>query len=197
MKKSLKNTVMIGLAVVLIGTSAVTFCYAKEGSAPQPQIQNEQQIPYSDFGNGRNPIENFGQNNQNQNGENNGRNMPQPPQGNQQQGGNSQPPQQNNGEQQKPDGAPNDNATQQDDSSESSQQAPQSDGTSLTESTEITEVNRNMPIRMRGGRSNWVSALCYAFLAVQIAIVLLIISYLAFSKFNKLSYNQTVAKFRE
>ena len=45
MKKSIKNTIMIGMAAVLIGTSAVTISYAKGSRSmqmPTPPSQSQQ-----------------------------------------------------------------------------------------------------------------------------------------------------------
>jgi len=200
MKKSLKNTIMIGLAVVLLGTSTITYCYASEGKAAQPRMQQSQQAPDFERNGGQNPIENFGKdsqdsnsNNNNNNDNNNSGNMPQPPQGNGQ----------------APEGVPNqgeapaqNNDSQQDDSAKqedgTTEATPNDKGTAAeSDDVNVIDTNRGLaPMQSRGHRSDAVAVACYVFLAVQIAIILMILSYLAFSKFNKLTYKQTIAKFK-
>lgn len=210
MKKALKNTIMIGMAAVLIGTSAVTFSYASEKQhiASMPQSGYSQQMP--DFG-GKNDFSG-GFSNDGQDGFPGGNQQtPQAPNagGNQQQSpqapnsdGNSnnnqkqqQPPQQNDSgdsQQSTQPGLPDNN----NESEKSAESSTDSKGTStagsdlefeqLAAGIETETADRRM---MKKGGFNAVSFLLYAFCAVQVTILLMILVYLILSKFNRLSFN--------
>lgn len=215
---------MIGMAVVLIGTSAVTISYAKGSSgAPQGIMMSQQ------FGEGQNAeqFDNFKQRGNNQNGGNFG--QPQCP--NNQQGGNSQQPQFPNNQQGDSSQQPQAPNNQQGDSSQQPQapnnqqnsdsQKAQSDSkdsdnaekdntstnTSLSIEALVAEDSNNqsqstsqqsLPARSfnHSRHAGVVSALCYMFAALQILILLLMIVYLIISKFNKISYNEVIANMR-
>lgn len=215
MKKSIKNTIMIGMAVVMIGTSAITFSYAslnehREISAP-PEFSQSQQ--------GKNG---FNENNFERrlpNGENSDR-MPDFNNGSQQnsqQNGQKQPPQKeqqpnssDNSENKTPDGnapqqsegnAPQQpqsgqNSQSQQNGSESNSNANSTDTSLESDTAEIELLTsegeaataKAMPVMKRN--TGAVIVISYIFFAVQIAIILMIIAYLIVSKFNSLSFNQ-------
>ena len=223
MKKSIKNTIMIGMAAVLIGTSAVTISYARGNKGAQmmpPQIQSGQ------FENqqGNNPFGGFDQDQSGSNQNGNKSNRPQMP-GNQQ-GGNSDSSQQPQapGNQSSGDSnnqlpqAPNDqnsggNTQQNSDngSEKSSSEKSSSDSSTNTslsveslaaedaaQSTEQNTAQKNLPSNgfNRKG-TNVISALCYMFAALQIAIILAMLIYLIISKMNKISFNEVLANMRK
>ena len=232
MKQSVKNVIMIGMAAVLIGTSAVTISYAVTGARMQSRPEFSQNGEQRQNGS---PFENF-------DGERNGM-----PDGNRSFGGNSQqspdqnsaggnaqqqmpdqkdmpqaPGQNNNNgsaQQQSPDNSQGDSAQQTPDKSENggnSQQSPDSSGSSSENgnapqkntSTESDGLSLNtaavgaqsseaaVPMRNFGKNAGIFSGLCYAFAAVQIAIILAIIIYLILSKFNKISFNTVISNMR-
>ena len=238
MKKSIKNVIMIGMAAVLIGTSAVTFAYAKTNT-------NVRQLPsFSQQGGTFQGMPDM-QNGSNQNGSDNQQSLPEMPSGDNQNGSGSQqtppdlpngdnqngsgsqqtPPempsgdnQNSSGSQQTPPEMPSDdnqngsgsqqtppdlpsgdgqNDSNASDSQSDSTETPNSQGTSLSTEDGSTE-SKMMPQFQNGGgmtKNNVVIAsLCYAFLALQLGIVLLIIVYLIMSRFNKLSFNEVFKK---
>lgn len=189
---------MIGMAVVLCGTSAITFSYASQGARfdladhpPQIARQFEQDS--------QNPIDGFGQNNQNNNQSEN-----QPPQGDNQSGQqNQQPPQsgQNgqSGEQnEQPQAPPSDNSSNQQDDGKQSENSDEKANRNTALSSESSvessaQTTGNMPQMQRRGTSA-ISVICYLFFAIQIMILLLIFVYLALSKFNRISFNEVAQK---
>ena len=212
LKPSIKNTIMIGMAVVLIGTSAVTISYAGGRNGAEPQFSQSQQFEQRQ---NVNPFESFGQDRGNQNDGNSkqspqmpdnqqdGNSSQQPPQmpDNQQDGNNNQPPQ-------APDSSQDNSGSQQQtpDSSQGSSDSKQK-GTSATD-TELNVINTaaadsdtqntadmKMPADnfRNGGNFKVVSSLCYMFAAVQIAIILAILLYLIISKMNRKSFNEIIA----
>ena len=200
MKKSIKNTIMIGMAAVLIGTSAVTISYAKENRGAQ--FSPPSQIQQSDGNQSQNPFENFSQNGDGQKG--NGfsdRQFPDNQQGDSSQNSNNQPPQppsnQQNGSdsQQTPDNSEN---------SESSTESKDSaTNTSLSIDSFAQDDSQNAARQgfpannFRSRNSSIISALCYMFAALQIAIILSILAYLIISKMNKISFNEVLANMRK
>ena len=206
MKQSIKNTIMIGMAVVLVGTSAVTISYAQTNRGAQPDFA-QQQFGQFEQNSNRDAFENFGQNGNSQSSDNSNQNqLP----GNQQ--GSSQQPQSPGNQQgaqppQMPDNKQGDSSAQSE--SQDSGTAQQK-GTSVTESDSdaittaqnssdsLNTAQSNLPpagFDRRGGFKT-ISALCYMFAAIQIAIILAILAYLIISRFNKRSYNEVIANMR-
>ena len=209
MKKSIKNTIMIGMAAVLIGTSAVTISYAKGSRSmqmPNPPSQSQQfdeQQSGEQFGE-------FEQDNQ----QNNGFNQHQKP-GNQQNGSSSQQPQMpnNQGENSSQEQAPNNqndsNAQTPDNSQNSSENSSSSArNTSLSvealaaedgnlQAVDESEAKKSLPSSSFSRKGSIVPALCYMFAAVQLAIILSIIAYLIISKMNRISFNEVLANMRK
>ncbi|MBR3148653.1 MAG: hypothetical protein IKF64_00640 [Eubacterium sp.] len=213
MKKSIKNTIMIGMAAVLIGTSAVTFGYASDKGQNMPMISQKQQFGQQDNSQGQNPLEDFGSQNKNSQGgrpempEQNGRQQnskdnQQPPENNNQQDSqnNQQPPQsngsQNDAQQNQPPAQQNENQNSADDSKAQSSE-PNSSGTSINSETAAIQVSKGAPQQMNRPHGKALSVICYCFMALQLGIVVAILLYLAFSEFNKLSFNQTLSKFKK
>lgn len=202
MKRSIKNTIMIGMAAVLIGTGTITYAYANScAGANAPQTQMGQQMP--DFKNdgGMNRFDN-----DNKNG---GGKQMQPPQQNendnnkqapQQNGDNQNTPPQQNGEQSSqtspslPQNENNTNSNEQNAESSEGNSANNSNTSAESADAEFealaSNLNQNGMKERKGFNGKVKSFLCYAFLAVQLAIFLLILIYLILSKFNKLSFNQ-------
>ena len=196
MKKSIKNTIMIGMAAVLIGTSAVTISYAKEGkgaNAFSPPSFSQQ----FDGEQGGNPFENFSRNGDSQSGGFDKNKMP-----DNQQNGNSQQPQppsnqQDSDSSQQPQapGSSNESSTE---SSSSSTNTSLSIDSLASEDASAQTAQKNMPSNnFRGSSIGAISALCYLFAALQIAIILAIIAYLIISKFNDVSFNEVLANMRK
>ena len=218
MKKSIKNTIMIGMAAVLIGTSAVTLSYAQGNRGTQmmpPQMQSQQ----SDGRQNHDQFDNFGQSSDNQNSNSfRQRQMP----NNQQDDSSSQKPQMpnsqqgnsNSSQQQAPnaqDGSSTDSKSQQSSDSDSSDNSSsKSDSSSATNTALSIEAlaaddDENQSTAQQGLPSNGfnrrnigaISALCYMFAALQIAIILAMIAYLVISKFNAVSFNEVLANMRK
>ena len=212
MKKSIKNTIMIGMAAVLIGTSAVTISYAKDGKGANgfsPPSFSQQ----SSGNQSSSPFENFSNDGNNQNG---GFGKNQTP-GNQQNGSSSEQPQppssqQNDSssqQQQPPGNQQNDSGSQQSQSSQSSDSNTQSSSsaanTSLSVETLAAEdasasntAKQHLPQNsFKHKETSIVMALCYMFAALQIAIILAILAYLIISKFNEISFNEVLANMRK
>ncbi|MBE6741128.1 MAG: hypothetical protein E7570_02385 [Ruminococcaceae bacterium] len=208
MKKSIKNTIMIGMAAVLIGTSAVTISYAKGSRSmqmPNPPSQSQQ------F-DGQQSGEQFGKFEQD-NQQNNGFSQHQKP-GNQQNGSSSQQPQMpnNQGENSSQEQAPNnqnDSAQTPDNSQNSSENSSSSaKNTSLSvealaaedgnlQAVDESAAKKSLPSSSFSRNGSIVPALCYMFAAVQIAIILSIIAYLIISKMNRISFNEVLANMRK
>ncbi len=210
MKKSIKNVIMIGMAAVLIGTSAVTFSYARvntnSGRMPQASFSQEMQ-PFGqhDGMNGGNGSDSDSNNNSNGNQQT----PPEMPSGdNQNSSGDSQqtPPEMPGGDsqsssgdsQQAPPEMPNGDS-QNSDETQDSTEAPDNKGTSVSTDASNETDAKMMPQGMDSGRGMTknnvvIASLCYAFLALQLGIVLLIIVYLIMSKFNKISFNEVFKK---
>ncbi|MBQ3905042.1 MAG: hypothetical protein II744_08705, partial [Eubacterium sp.] len=73
------------------------------------------------------------------------------------------------------------------------------DGSVLSLNTAAVGAQSNeaaVPMRNFGRGFGVVSGLCYAFAAIQIAIILAIIVYLILSKFNKISFNTVISNMR-
>ncbi len=214
MKPSIKNTIMIGMAAVLIGTSAVTISYAGGRNGAKPQISQSEQFEQRQDGI---PFDSFERNGNAQNGGNS--QQPQMPDGNRQRGNNAQPPQTPDSQQgsdsqqapQTPDSSQDksDNEQQTPDESQNGNNGKQKDTvasdtalnavqTSVSESGARNTADMKMPADnfRRGGGFNAVSALCYMFAAVQIAIILSILLYLIISKMNRKSFNEVIAGMR-
>ncbi len=172
MKRNVKNIIMIGMAIVMIGTSAITCRYAETQSrgfnSPPSFSQSENGSRQFTPPQGGFP-----------GGSQNGNSNQQPPEfpGN---GNSSEMPE-------LPDG--NNNAQSQDNSEEKSENNSSSN-TSVETAQSSGEMNSMRAMPSMKKQSNVLSILCYAFMAVQLAILLMIIAYLIVSKFNKLSYNQ-------
>ena len=195
---------MVAMAVVLVGTSAVTFSYASDKTVAPPTMNQGEQFNQgnnqNDFKNdGENPLENFGEkSNQsgssdrptppNMNGNSDGKSSATPPSDNQQDSQSDS--QQGNQPPEMPDSNQQDN-----DSSDSS--SANGKGTSAS-GDELNVIDTARPMQREfGGHSDIISVLCYLFGALQIGIIVMILVYLAFSEFNKLSFSQTVSKFRK
>ena len=200
MKKSIKNFIMIGMAVVLVGTSAVTFTYASDKGAMMPQQSFSQEFGQRDgFGQsgGNNPLEGFGSDNS-QNGAQ--QNTPPSMNGSGQNGNTQQSPpsdnQQSSDNQNAPQTPPSD--SQQNDDSKTTENATPNEKDTATSNEDLTVTNtaKMMP-QQRGGHGDVISVLCYLFGGLQIGIIVLILLYLAFSEFNKMSFNQTLSKFKK
>ncbi len=213
MKPSIKNTIMIGMAVVLIGTSAVTISYAGERNGAQPQFSQSQQFRQPQRAN---PFDGFGKNGNGQNG----KNSQQPQMPDNQQGNNSQQPPQmpdnqqgNNSQQppQAPDSSKDNGGNQQQtpgDSQENSDSKQKGTSASDTElniiqiSASESDTQSTADVKMQadnfrhGLRFGFVSGICYMFAAVQIAIILAILIYLIISKMNRKSFNEVIAGMR-
>jgi hypothetical protein len=213
MKPSIKNTIMIGMTVVLIGTSAVTISYAGERNGAQPQFSQSQQFRQPQSGN---PFDGFGKNGNSQNGGN----LQQPQMPDNQQGNNSQQPPQmpdnqqgNNSQQppQAPDSSKDNGGNQQQtpgDSQENSDSKQKGTSASDTElniiqtSASESDTQSTADVKMQadnfrhGLRFNFVSGICYMFAAVQIAIILAVLIYLIISKMNRKSFNEVIAGMR-
>ena len=177
MKRSIKNTIMIGMAAVLIGTSAITFAYAgtqNRTMATPPGFS--QSFGGSDSSDGFNKQFPGGDNQQ----------PPEFPNGD-----SSQQPQMPPGDNSQ-DSQQNENAqppAQSEDSTKSSSQTSLSTDNSNTADAATTETAKDFPKQMKS-QSKLVSTVCYVFLAVQIAILLSILAYLIISKMNKVSFSQ-------
>ena len=203
MKKSIKNTIMIGMAAVLIGTSAVTISYAKENRGAQ--FSPPSQIQQFEGNQSENPFENFGQNGGNQNGNNfnppqrpdnqqgsdssgeNSNQPPQPPSSQQGESSNSQQPQ-------TPDSSENSESTESKDSSTNTSYSIDS----LAQDDSQNTAKQGFPAnKFRSRNTTVISALCYMFAALQIAIILAILAYLIISKMNKISFNEVLANMRK
>ena len=212
MKRSVKNVIMIGMAAVLIGTSAITFSYARDNS-PEFAVQSQSQQFEKRDANGNsqeNPIDNFGNGSQNSNSDSeNSQNSQQfgqrpqtPPSDNQQSDSqNSQQPPQMQGDDsqnsQQPPSLPD--SEQQQDNASPNEEGTSSDSEELniigtvsdSDSAEITDAAKKMPSHgQRNNGSDAVSVLCYLFGALQVGIIIAIIAYLIVSKFNKISFNK-------
>ncbi|MBR1532156.1 MAG: hypothetical protein IJ643_08880, partial [Eubacterium sp.] len=76
MKQSMKNLIMIGMAVVLVGTSAITLRYASEGTGHMTQADGRPQFEQrGDFDNQNGGgLQNFGGSNKNNNSKNENQN---------------------------------------------------------------------------------------------------------------------------
>ena len=204
---------MIGMAAVLIGTSAITFSYAsdRQNNIQMQPPQMSQQGGMQEQG--QNPFESFGGDNQ-QGPQQNNQQMPQPPQDNQQNGQSTQDNQQSNqppqapqnGEQQnsQPEAPQNnqqqssDNASGDSSDSSASNNAAQSKTNTSADSEELTATDvskQMMPQAEKGSVVGSVTqVLCYLFGGLQIIIVAAILLELILSKFNKLSFNQILSK---
>lgn len=203
MKKSLKNVIMIGMAAVLIGTSAVTYSYAQISKQPMQPQMNFAQFD-GEQGNGGFPNQRPDFDKQDDNSQQDGQN--QPPQQDSQQSGQSQAPQQdsqqNNSE--PPQGAPQqgeqpqsnqsnsetENKSDADNSNASLQSTSQETQNASVQNGDTNKGDfKGFPNGMKK-TSKITSIVCYAFMGVQIAIIIAILAYLILSKFNKLSFNQ-------
>ncbi len=226
MKQSMKNLIMIGMAVILVGTSAITFRYASSGTGHMPQMNGMPQFEQrGDFGNqnqGENPVQDFG------NGKQDGNNQqtppdtdsqPTPPNGKQDGKNDRQMPDGNNGTDGKSDSnQQNDSNDNKSDSNSAQQKGTSAESSELTlvstaqqnnapsngsdqvanNNTQSTESTAMQGFYKRGFSLNIVEKIaCYIFAAIQIGIIIMILLYLAFSEFNKLSYKQTVAKLKK
>ena len=204
MKKSIKNTIMIGMAAVLIGTSAITVSYAKGSRSmqmPTPPSQSQQ----SDENQNGNPFENFSQNSGSQNS--NSSQQPQMP--NQQNGNSSQQPQRPDGNSSATPQAPNNEQSDSNSNQSKSDSSTESSGSSSTntslsiealaaEDADAQTSQQMMPANdFKGRNTSVISALCYMFSALQIAIILAILAYLIISKFNEVSFNEVLANMRK
>ena len=193
MKKSIKNTIMVGMAAVLIGTSAITFSYTQINdrqnqipfSASQfdgNQMQGNNRADMPEFTNTQKGTADLDNNTQDKNAQQT------PPNQNEQ-----NTPQQGEQPQQ---GAENQNTPQQGEQNQTDDGNNNKQSVSLqsdsSESGQLPNLPQNfdkskMPSR---GNSKITSIVCFAFLGVQLAIILMIIAYLFVSKFNRLSFNQ-------
>ena len=202
MKKSIKNTIMVGMAAVLIGTTAITFAYADRNNAPS-MVPYSQSFEQQDSGN---PLESFGNDNQ--------QNLPPLNRQDNQNSQNNQDSQNNQKRQsdknaQRPQGPPSDNRqapsnaddAQSENDAETEGNGTAQKGTAATGDAEIINVNKNgMPSRNNMPRqSNFhaIVILCYLFGALQIMIVAAIALYLFLSKGNSLSFQQILTKFKK
>lgn len=201
MKKSIKNTIMIGMAAVLIGTSAVTISYAKDGKGANEFAPPAFSQQFDGEQSGK-PFGNFDSDKSKQNGGFDKNKMPD----NQQNGGNSQQPQppsnqQNGSNSQQPQAPQSSNDSSTESNSESSSSAT---NTSLSveafaaEDSSAQTAQKNLPSNnFRGGNIGVIQALCYMFAALQIAIILAILAYLIISKFNDVSFNEVLANMKK
>ncbi len=209
MKKSIKNTIMIGMAAVLIGTSAVTYGYinvtSHAGQMPQQGFTQQgdgnsfdgkfdRQLPNGgnspDFGSG-NAQGGSSAPEQNQTPDSGTPQQGQlPDNGTQQQNGSNaqQPPQENGDNAQQPPQENSDGAQQEQDGKSSSNTSTDGAKENTEQLSVETQAENAMPKIRRSNTA--LNILCYAFLAVQLAILLMDIVYLIISKFNKLSFNQ-------
>ena len=233
MKQSMKNLIMIGMAVVLVGTSAITLRYASDGMGHIAQADGRPQFEQrGDFDNQNGGgLQNFGGGQKNNNSQNKNQNDSQqqaPPDGNNQtppsssdkQFGGRQTPNndQQNGENDKSgsEQTPSDNNTTDSkgegktDEKSANQKNTASDSSELSFVSTAVQNNQSSDdeqnagtTAMQGMRGRGVElriaekVICYIFAAVQIGIIVLILLYLAFSEFNKLTYKQTAAKFKK
>ena len=187
---------MLGMAVVLVGTTAITFSYAGDKTSAPPMMNQSEQFGQS---NGENPIENFGGKSE-QKGNNKSNNNT-PPEFNAQ--GESQNDSQNGGQQnnqppQMPDSNQDNQKSDENQNSDSNENAAPKGKNTSTDSNELSTANASMPMQMPSrGHRDIISVLCYVFGGLQLAIILMILLYLAFSEFNRLSFNQTLSKFRK
>ena len=203
MKKSIKNTIMIGMAAVLIGTSAITISYAKENRAPQfsPPSQSQQ----SSGNQSGNPFENFNQNGDNQQGNNfKNRQLPDNQKGSDSSGSNSNQPPQPPNNQQGESNPQQEQAPNNSDSGESSTESKDSStNTSLSIESLAQDDAQNTAMQgfpdnnFKSKNSTVISALCYMFAALQIAIILSILAYLIISKMNRISFNEVLANMKK
>ena len=221
MKKSIKNTIMIGMAAVLIGTSAVTISYAQQnkGAAPFAPPSFSQQ---SDRNQNENPFESFNQNGNNQNGgfgdrqlpenQQNGSSsdIPSPPDENQS-GGNSQQSRAPGGsqdssgssQQQAPNSTEGSDSNSDNSNSNNSSSSAANTSLSVEALAEEDAVSQNtsqqrMPANgVKNRNGSVISALCYMFAALQIAIILSILAYLIISKMNRISFNEVLANMKK
>ncbi len=216
MKKSIKNTIMIGMAAVLIGTSAVTISYAQNGRGTQMmpmqsqseqfdgQFQNGQFGDFKQDGNFQNG-KNFKQNQMpgNQQGDSNSTQQPQAPGSQQGDSNSSQQPQ-----------APSDSNDSNSNSNSQKSQSSNSDNSKSDSSSTNTSLSieslaaddaesqntaqQNFPSKgFKNRNGGIISALCYMFAALQIAILLAMIAYLIISKMNRISFNEVLANMRK
>ncbi len=231
MKQSMKNLIMIGMAVVLVGTSAITLRYASDGMGHMTQVDGRPQFEQrGDFDNQNGGgLQNFGGGQKNNNSQNENQNDSQqqaPPNGNNQTPPNSSDKQfggrqtpnndQQNGENDKSgsEQAPSDNNSTDSkgegktDENSANQKNTASDSSELSFVSTAVQNNQSSgdeqnATAMQGMRGRGVElriaekVICYIFAAVQIGIIVLILLYLAFSEFNKLTYKQTAAKFKK
>ncbi len=201
---------MVTMAVVMIGTSAVTYSYAgmqtrraempsgivqfdreREGSSSDGKF--EKGLPNGNSNSGRPDMN--GNSQQQSPGSNT--QQPQAPSGDSQQApdSNAQQPQAPRGDSQQ---TPDNNAQQpQAPSQDNSEESKNSSNTSLeSDAAEIVQLSATESAMPKGdmkqtrGGSTAVSVICYIFLAVQIAILLMIIAYLIASKMNKISFSE-------
>ena len=162
---------MIGMAAVLVGTSLITFSYAdsagSRGNFPSGGFSQTESLPENfekGFPNGdsNNQPPEFGSDSQSDSQQ-----MPQPPE--------------------MPDSS--DEQTQNNNSqSENQENSSSSSNTSVSNNNNAFPSQDKIPEMKK--KSKVVPVLCYAFAAVQIAILLMILVYLIISKFNKKSFNQ-------
>ncbi len=199
MKRSFKNTIMIGMAAVLIGTSAVTISYAATATPrAQPFAAGQTQQGAFDGAQG-NPIEGFG----NQQGG-------QTPQDNQgafpfdsQQSDSAQQNEQQNGQQAQDktqENADSNQAPAAPDQKQEENSTPPSGRNSVSdEAPSVTNTAkgnfRQMQPQRRGGTV--IAVLCYLFAALQIGIVAAIALWLVMSKMNKLSFQKTLCRLKQ
>lgn len=209
MKKSMKNLIMVGMAVVLVGTSAITIKYASNETGHPPQVNGMPQFEQrGDFNNQNGKsIQDFGNQNGGSTQGKNGNQPQTPPNGNQNDNGQFGKQQPDNNQNSTEDNSGSDNSKSQNDSSQSGSNnqsdsnAPNQKATSADSSAlnfESTENTAMQGFNQRGANLQIAETVaCYIFAAVQIGIIILILLYLVFSEFNKLTYNQTAAKFKK
>ncbi len=226
MKRSIKNIIMTGMAIVMIGTSAITCSYAgiqSHSGNMTPPAFSQQENGQGQFGPSQGGMQGKNDNNSskqmpemNGNGSDSN-NSQQPPEmnGNGSDSNNSQQPPEMNGN-----GSDSNNSQQPPEmngnssDSNNSQQPPEMDGntsgsdnsqsdskssnTSTDNTAAVTQTSldtseaKMSPVMNKN--NSGIAALCYIFLAVQLAILLMIIAYLIISKGNKLSFNEVFKK---
>ena len=197
MKRSIKNTIMIGMAAVLIGTSVITFSYAdlkgNGGSFTPPSFSQSENMP-GGFGNGI-PDGNGFNNSDSQSDSQ----MPEMPDKNSSQTPQAPPSDSNQNSQQSE--TPNASGQQTPDDN-STQSSTQENSGASSSSTSVESKSNTLPSQ-NGFKDNMtnmrkqskvLTILCYAFSALQIAILLMILVYLIISRFNKRSFNQIFPK---
>ena len=199
MKKSIKNTIMIGMAAVLIGTSAVTISYARGNKGAQmmpPQIQSGQ----FDNQQGNNPFGGFDQ--EGQKDKNKQFDSSQTPDDN-----NNQPPQSPGGSEQPPQTPKSSEDTDGKSKGEDTEDSKTTNTTLSIESlatgdsaqsADQNTAQKSFPVNgFSRKNTNVISALCYMFAALQIAIILAMLIYLIISKMNRISFNEVLANMRK